>query len=228
MNIIQRAIKSLRQQGLSATLVKVLAPLADARFDRKYGTQTTGVSRLDQFTIESRNRDRGARYEPSRVLPLRKMLAALQGMRPADSVLVDFGCGKGRVLLLAAQSGFRDVRGLEFAAELCELARSNWKQFQARTGITAQCRILQADVTDYVIQAEENVFFLFNPFDEVIFARVLENIAASLKTHPRRILIVINLPSPQYRQAIEQRPEFALARTFRFWGCDFSVYGNRA
>jgi hypothetical protein len=228
MNIFQRVIKSLREQGLAATVPKISGLIADGFFDRKYGTETSTISYLDKFTIESRNREHGARYEPSRVLPVRNMLAVLRQMTPADNVLVDFGSGKGRVLMLACQAGFREVRGLEFAAELCETARNNWKLFQAKTGLNSEFRVIQTDVTDYLIQREEGVFFLFNPFDDIIFRKVLDNIALSLKSHPRKILIVISLPSLQYRQAVEQRKEFALSREFKFWGVDFSVYSNRA
>lgn len=227
MNVFQRALKSVRQQGLGASLVKLAGPLVDRSFDRKYGTETCAISQLDRFTIESQNKARGARYEPSRVLPMRKMLPVIRQMAPADSVLLDFGCGKGRVLLLAAEQGFRTVRGIEFAEELCVIARQNIAAFKAQTASPAEIQVIKGDVTHYAIQPEEKVFFLFNPFDQVIFGKVLENIAVSLNSHPRKLLIVICLPSEEYRRTIEQRPEFTRTREFRFWGCDFSVYASR-
>ncbi len=226
MNVLQRLIKSLRTQGIGATLAKLAGPAADRRFDRHYGTETCTISRLDGFTIESQNKGRGARYEPSRVLPMRKMLPVVQQLAPADSVLLDFGCGKGRVLLLAAEQGFRSVRGIEFAAELCEIARKNVAAFKAKAGNSADIQIIEGDVTNYAIRPEENVFFLFNPFDDVVFAKVLENLSTSLKSNPRKILIVINLPSESYRRTIAARPEFRLTQQCRFWGCDFSIYSS--
>ena len=226
MNITQRIFKSIRDQGLIATLIKPICPVFDRRFDSRYGINTCGISTLDKFTINSGNKDHGARYEPSRVLPLRRMLMEVPKLMPGDKVLLDFGCGKGRVLLLGAQSGFKEVRGVEFAAELCGIARRNWEIYQAKTATSTTCQIIQGDVTEYTIQEKENIFFLFNPFDEVIFSKVLANIAKSLQESPRNVFIVISLPSPQYRQIINQRSEFILAHTFKFWGCQFSVYSN--
>ena len=226
MNLLSRAVHSLRGQGWAATAAKLLGPLVDRQFDGKYGVETCGITPLEGLTISGANKEHGARYQPTRVLRLRKMLFVLRFITPADSVLVDIGCGKGRVLLLAAQHGFREVRGVEFARELCETARHNWAAFQARTGSQTKCRIIQADVTEYAIQPEEQVFFLFNPFDETILGKLLANLAASLRTAPRKILLLFYFPSPRYRPVIDQRPEFALVREYRFWGCDFALYSN--
>jgi SAM-dependent methyltransferase len=228
VDVLQRAVKSLRNQGFAASVVKLAGPFADRWFDRKYGTETCTIMELDHFAIESPNKDHCFRYQPTRVLPLRKAFAVVRQMAPADSVLLDLGCGKGRVLLVAAEQGFRRIRGVEFAAELCQTARRNIAAFKARTGNSAEIQVIQGDVTHYKIQPEENIFFLFNPFDPVIFSKALDNVAMSLRSHPRELLMVICLPSEDYRRTTEQRPEFVLARKFRFWGFDFSVYASRA
>jgi hypothetical protein len=72
-----------------------------------------------------------------------------------------------------------------------------------------------------------NVFFMFNPFDEVILVKVLANLQSSLAARPRKIIIAICLPSQEYRKALEQSGVFRQTRQFKFWGCDFSVYSNR-
>ncbi len=228
MNLLQRAITAIRRQGLFATAAKLLSPLVDRLFDRKFGVETCAITPLERLTIPSENKQHGARYQPTRVLPLRKLFSVLRAMRPEDSVLVDIGCGKGRVLLLAAQHGFQEVRGLEFARDLCEIAHRNWTAFQAATGTRTTCRIIQADVTEYVIQPDETVFFLFNPFDEVVLSKVLANLAASLHKAPRRILLVFCFPRPCYQPVIAQWTEFVLLRECRFWGCDFTLYSNQS
>ncbi len=125
MNLRQRILASLRQQGLVGTMLKVVGIGVERWFDVRYGTDTCTRSQLDDLTIDSANKDKGMRYEPTRVMPLIRLFPALRKMMPANSVLVDLGCGKGRVLLLASHWGFREVRGVEFAQELCEIAKKN-------------------------------------------------------------------------------------------------------
>jgi hypothetical protein len=228
MNFVQRTFASLRHQGLGGTMLKLFGSLFERTFDRKYDTDTCARSRLDNLTIQSGNKSRGTRYEPTRVMPLRKLFPVLRKLMPAESVLVDLGSGKGRVLLLASQWGFRELRGIEFAQELCEIARKNIAHYRERTGVRAGFEIIHGDVTTYAIRPEENVFFMFNPFDEVIFAKVLANLSASLNAHPRKILLVICLPSAEFRAALDGRREFAPLRELRCWGYDFSIYSNRA
>ena len=62
--------------------------------------------------------NRGYPYKATRVLPLRKLFCIIKGMIPVDSIFVDFGCGKGRALLIASEYNFKSVRGVEFAHEL--------------------------------------------------------------------------------------------------------------
>jgi len=226
MNLVQRAFRSVRIAGVGGTLAKLVCPYFDRKFDRDHGTETCGIKEVHTLKIESANRDYGARYEPSRVLPLRKMFPLVRRMMPPESVLLDFGCGKGRVLLLAAEHGFPS-RGIEFAGELCEVARANVTAFNARTGNQSEITIIKGDVTEYAIQRDETVFFLFNPFGPVIFEKVLTNLGASLKTYPRKILIVICLPSDEYHRAVEARPEFKLVSKHRFWGCNFALYSSQ-
>jgi SAM-dependent methyltransferase len=224
---LHRVFSSVRQQGLGGTLAKIAGTLPEKLFDAKYSTDTCTRSNLNTLTIASENRAHGTRYEPTRVLSLQKLLPTIRRMAPADSVLVDLGCGKGRVLLLAARAGFPKVRGLEFASELCDVARRNCSTFKAKTGVTATFDVIHADVTKYAIQTEENVFFLFNPFDVVIFEQVLLAVLDSWRMSPRRILMVICLPTADYRKAIELKPELVFLKTIRCWGYDFYLYEAR-
>jgi SAM-dependent methyltransferase len=226
MNVVQRVIKSLRMAGVGGTMAKLVCPYFDRKFDRDHGTETCVIEEVHALQIESANRAHSARYEPSRVLPLRKMFPIVRRMMPPESVLLDFGCGKGRVLLLAAEHGF-GARGIEFAGELCEVARRNVATFNARTGNKSEITVIKGDVTEYVIRPDETVFFLFNPFGPVIFEKVLDQLCTSLKAHPRKILIVICLPSDEYHCAVEARSEFKLQAKHRFWGCNFAVYSSR-
>lgn len=224
MITIQRVYNSLKQYGLWATILKVYILIIDFCFDIKYGIGTRKLIKLNDLTIKSNNKERGANYQATRVIPLRKLFHKIQLMIPAGSVFVDFGCGKGRVLLIAAQFGFSQAIGVEFAHELCEIATHNCANYKAKTAVRTQFQIIETDVVDYPININENVFFMFNPFDEVVLGKVLKNITLSLKTLYRRILIIYY--NPRYGNYIEKHEDFVKSGDYIYWGYNFTVYSN--
>src|SRR5439155_18999595 len=108
--VLYRAYRSLRGQGVTASIGKLRALITDRLFDLRFGVETSAESDLAGLTIASANREAGYRYDPARVLPLRRALSALRPLFNPDSILVDIGSGKGRVLLVASEFGFRSVR----------------------------------------------------------------------------------------------------------------------
>lgn len=204
---------------------QLYAALVDRLFDLRYGLDTCAWAELSDLTLTSPIHAKSSkRYQPTRLVPLRRLLRCLSADIPPNSVLVDFGCGKGRVLLAASEFGFREVRGVEFARELCEIARHNCASYRARRGIECEFRVIDGDVTDYVVETDENVFFLFNPFDETILARVLDNIEASIRKKPRRVLIIYYYPD--YADVIDRRAGFSRIRELEVWHHKFVVYSN--
>ena len=226
MNPFQRVFRSIKMSGVGGSIAKLAGPYCDRKFDRDYGVETCAIRNPDTLTIQSENREQGYRYQATRVLPLRKMLSHLRRQLPAGSVLVDFGCGKGRVLLLAAEQGFA-ARGVEYSSELCEIARRNVAAFKSKTGSKMEMSVIEGDVTTYEVRPDEAVFFLFNPFEPPIFERAVANLAASLERQPRELRLVLYLPNEQYHEAILARPQFQLASRHRFRGYQFAVYSAR-
>lgn len=224
--MLHRIQSVIQEYGVGGTVAKACGPWLDRWFDLRYCTDTCTPSRLDSLTIAEGSRERATFYQPTRVLPLRKLFPAVLAMLPEPRAFVDLGCGKGRVLLIAAEAGFPVVRGVEFARELCDIARANWNSFQSRARITnALCEIVEADVSTYRIRDDETVFFIFNPFDEIILERVLENIAASVISSPRRVLVIFFHPKERYKQVIAGHREFRLIEEKVIGGNRFDLYG---
>lgn len=231
MSISTRIIASVRKRGLIGTAVVGVRKLGvypstfrDRFFDRRFGTDTHGVVELDDLEIHSDNKGRGVRYEPTRAGPFRKLMQGLD--LPRDGVFVDFGCGKGRVLLLAAECGFERVVGVEFSAELCEVARRNVSRYVPNAGSTSTIRVVESDAVDYPIKDDETVFFFFNPFDAVVVERVINGIAASLARNPRRVWFIYH--NPVWRHVLDKQPMLERLGAYCFGGCEFNVYGNRS
>jgi hypothetical protein len=217
---------SLRENGLTTTLVRPFILAADYWFDFRYGTDTNKYSFLKDLDISSANKDHGNAYMPTRLAPLRKLFRVLQPAFPANPVLVDFGSGKGRVLMIAGEFGFRAARGVEFAPELCARCRENCAAYKNTTRTVTEFEVIQSDVVDYSIRPDENVFFFYNPFDGVVLNQVLANIANSLQKAPRSGLVVYC--NPYFDGLIEQRKIFRKISTYRFWGYRFSVFSFRS
>src|SRR5215471_20505828 len=126
MKVFDRFLTVVRNQGVRGVVAKLLGKLADRWFEWRYGLDTIACAQLDKFTISAGSLANATAYEGSRVLPLRRLIPALKQMVPGDGALVDLGCGKGKVMLVAALSGLQKVRGVEFARELCDVTRKNW------------------------------------------------------------------------------------------------------
>ena len=156
--------------------------------EKKYSIDTIKLNNLKKFTIKGNNTGRAAIYQGANYYLLENVFEYLQSI-DADKNIIDFGCGKGRVLAVAAYYGFKKITGIDFAKELCEEAKKNIKPTQQKFPEKI-FNIIYANAVDYKIDSDTNVFFFFNPFDEVVMLAVAKNILQSLKDYPRETYIV--------------------------------------
>lgn len=103
---------------------------------------------------------------------------------------VDYGAGRGRVLLMASQYPFDRIVGAEIAAELHQDCLLNIAQFsrsymKCRDISCEHLSALRLDIPD-----QETVFFFNNPFDHSMFERVVDQVVRSYKQDPRRFYVV--------------------------------------
>ncbi|MDP2002937.1 MAG: class I SAM-dependent methyltransferase [Desulfurivibrionaceae bacterium] len=192
MNLLVNIRLHVKEKGISRTLSIMLNRMLDFHFDFKYKTDTRDKISLHDLTVTGENKERGSFYQPTMALSFNRLLDTVP--LPPESVLVDFGCGKGRVLLLAVLRGIRKAVGIEFSPELCEIARNNIKIVEQATGSRLDISVIEGDVTHYEIEDDQNVFFFFNPFDDVVLEAVVKNIKKSLQQKPRQIAIIYYNP----------------------------------
>jgi 16S rRNA G966 N2-methylase RsmD len=222
--IMVRIQRIFQHQGLWMVLLKAWIIIVDRLYDIRYGIETCRESLLNDLSIEGKNRQMGRPYQATRVIPLRSIFKMLRPILPKDSVLVDLGAGKGRVLLVASEFGFQEVVGVEFARELTAIAKKNGDIYMSKTKTRIGYHVVEADVSEYPIRPVENVFFMNNPFDKEILQKVLDNISASLRQHYRKIYIIYFTPSG--REAIESRSDFFKVKEGNLWGYNFALYSN--
>lgn len=224
MKTLKRLFHGIKHRGLKAMLFRAFVLSVDVCYDWWYGIETNNEAELADLSINSENRENGTQYQASRVVPLRKLFKNIQSKIPKNSVLVDLGSGKGRVLLIAAEFGFHCVKGVEFARELVEIAKRNCQTYKIRTRTPAEFQIFHSDVVNYQIDDQDNVFFFFNPFDHKIMSQVKANIFKSLENSPRKIWIIYF--NPKYENVFAVDDAFELENNFNFSKYEIQVYST--
>lgn len=221
-NVVADTRESLRTFGFVRTCGVIRSRVEDFVFDARYGTDTSRINMLDELELDAESRRHGQRYQPTGAYSFRNIMRRLAP--PPKSVLVDYGSGKGRVLMMAARYPFSRVVGIEFSAELCDVAHRNVAAFRAREQRAAPIDIVQTDVRKYEYRHDETIFYFFHPFDEAILRATLEGIRASLEARPRRASLVYYLP--KHRELVESDSLFKLRETFTIGGYDCMLFDH--
>lgn len=213
--------EALTTIGVRRTCTVIGVRWIDAFFDWRYGLDTAQRIKLDALAISSDNKSRGEKYQPTGIPAFRSLLSALPPLY-RNTGFVDYGCGKGRVLLLAADAGFQRVIGVEFSPQLCAIARTNATRYRARKPNLPLIEIVEADASRYDPPSDVGVFYLNCPFDELLMREAVDRILESLHRHPREGWLIYHLA--RYRQAVEAHTEFMLEREMIAGGYACAVY----
>lgn len=159
--------------------------------ERKYGIRTTGTDGL-KGVVSEEDRDFITMYEPINYYSAERLFAELQ---PEDrqAGFLDVGCGKGRVLAIAAVEGFKEIHGVEFAPALCSASAAVKDDLEARfpgVSVTINC----IDARYYSIPESVGVIFLFNPFNDRIMTTFIQQVMETLQRKERPLKILYANP----------------------------------
>ncbi len=114
-----------------------------------------------------------------------------------EDVFLDYGCGRGRVVVLAARYPFKQVIGVEYSGKLVAEARQNLDRVRERL-ICKDVHVLQADAGAFETPDESTVIYFFNPFGDEVFSRVVQQIERSFRRRPRKITIIYYRPECEH------------------------------
>jgi hypothetical protein len=174
----------------------LLNAIGEARcgiFDWRHGVQTCGNVDLADLTLVGNNADHGVHYHPTHPKFLFEVFSALKINYPSYS-FVDLGSGKGRALLVASEFPFSQVLGVEFAAELHEIACRNIQRYRSKTQKCKNVRSLNLDAAEFEVPLTPLVIYLFNPFRPGVLSPVLQRLQRSLNSHPRDVTLIYGAP----------------------------------
>jgi SAM-dependent methyltransferase len=168
----------------------------EIRGEKKYGIRTSKLNDLTQLSIKGNNKKHAEIYQGANYFLLENVLSYLQSI-DANKNIIDYGCGKGRVLAVAAFYGFNKITGIDFAEELCNEAKRNVSPLRLRFS-EKTFNVIHINAVDFKIEDDVNVFFFFNPFNEIVLKDVINNILLSLKKNKR--VIHVAYINPRYKQ----------------------------
>ena len=162
-------------------------------FDWQHGVRTCGNINLADLTIVGNSTPHGGPYYPSHPKFLFEVLGSLNIDYPSYT-FVDVGSGKGRVLLIASESPFAEIIGVEFATELHEIACRNIERYRSKTQKCKNIKSLNIDALEFEIPLTPLVLYFFNPFRPPVWVPVLQRLQRSLNSHPRDVILLYENP----------------------------------
>lgn len=160
-----------------------MSRLIDRALDWRYGIDTSGV-------FETNLSEDSCHASTVSYRDIDKMLDELK-LKPND-VFVDIGCGKGRVLVLAALRKIELAVGFDASPAMVSKATENCRRMGGRLRSPVEVHLSFAETFDY---SSCTAGYCFNSFGWRTLAPVLEKIRQDRANSPVRICFLN--PSPE-------------------------------
>lgn len=139
-------------------------------------------------------------YEPTPYSVLERL--AESGYIERENIVVDYGCGKGRVgFFLNSQIGC-DVFGIEYNEKIFAIAEQNKGTFRGKSRIHFVCK----NAGEFEI-INADCFYFFNPFSVEILRSVLGKIIDSYYRNPRNMKLFFYYPNDEYLSELMAQDE---------------------
>ncbi len=131
-------------------------------------------------------------YEPTPYPVLERL--ANSGLIRKKDVVLDYGCGKGRVdFFLSYQTKAKTI-GIEYDERIYQAAVDNQKT--AVSGTKTEFALVRAE--EYEVPTEVNRYYFFNPFSMELLRKVMARIIESYYENPREAYLFFYYPSEEY------------------------------
>jgi SAM-dependent methyltransferase len=156
-------------------------------------------------------------YADSGGLEFDKIMANFN-ISPNDAI-VDFGCGKGGILISLSKYPFWKITGVEIAPDLVAIAKDNIKKLKIKN-VGIEC----CDAAEFNQLNEYNYFYFFDPFPCVVMREVMNNIEKSILEQPRKVTIVYL--NPYCHDLIESSCDFIKTRELAHFEHKCFIYSN--
>jgi len=175
-------------------LRRTIARAAERRYDRALGIDTGGeiVGKRLMMTPEGKAYAKGYAGTPPSVA---ESLIGAVADKARGFTFVDFGAGKGRVLLIATRYPFARVVGVELSEPLIRIARANAAAHARHHPEGCPIDLVHADASTYELPQTPCVLFFYDPFQADLMERIGERVRGSFMASPRKMFVIYYFPA---------------------------------
>ena len=131
-------------------------------------------------------------YEPTPYCVLERL--ANSGYIGKKDVVLDYGCGKGRVDFFLSYQVKAKTIGIEYDERIYQSVLKNQKTTISR----AKTEFILTRAEEYAVSEDVNRCYFFNPFSVEILRKVIARILESYYAKPREILLFFYYASDDY------------------------------
>ena len=131
-------------------------------------------------------------YEPTPYSILERL--ANSGFISKKDVVLDYGCGKGRVDFFLSYQTKANTIGIEYDERIYQSALDNQKT--AVSGARTEFVLARAEA--YEVPSKVNRYYFFNPFSVELLRKVMARIIESYYENPREVFLFFYYPSEEY------------------------------
>ncbi len=211
--MLRRLHRSFQKRGLLATLIQATKSVPKlisssgsqnrpSEWDRQHGVETDIIVEAADLQIRSRSSLTANRYQASSVSAVMDAIQKLP-ISHRDYTFIDYGCGKGRVILLAAGFPFKRVIGIELSPLVASIARDNLTRYSGPL-VSTSIEVIEDDVLTYTPPSAPIVCFFYNPFEQTILDKVLGRLYDAFIRNGHSTFIVFydylpSLPAAKYK-----------------------------
>ena len=131
-------------------------------------------------------------YEPTPYCVLQRL--AESDLIGAGDVVLDYGCGKGRVDFFLAYETRAKTIGVEYDERIHADALENQRDTVSKAGT----EFVLANAEHYEVPLSVNRCYFFNPFSVEILRKAMARILESYYENPRELFLFFYYPSDEY------------------------------
>ena len=200
---VARRLRAEGPAGLWYAIADRVEDWRDARFDRRFGIDT-------RFETG---------HQPIQIGVFRRIVHELP-RSPRSLAFADYGCGKGRALILAAELGFAHVAGVEHVPSLHSRALANVRSYREMRPGAPSIEVTLGDASAWDPPERPAMLFLYTPFDEAVFRQVVQRLHERWQARQPQWLIAYRTPvharilqDAGWVQPVVERPDFRIWRT---------------
>jgi SAM-dependent methyltransferase len=206
MRIVSKLRRSMRRGGWRETRRLILINVRELirrhpqsspnaspdLFDIEHDVDTGNL--VEQHDLDAGpNRIFAIHYEPTPVAQFRLMMAGID-VAHQEYTFIDFGSGKGRTLLLAAEYPFAAVLGVEFSQELHRIANANIEKCRRQLSGCRDVHSVCADAAVFPLPPGPLFLYFYHPFEKPVMESVVQNIRRDFVRNPRPIVVLYYNP----------------------------------